>query len=127
MKGFLLLIVWFILWMWFIRGCEGAEVKLHWSANPISENVSEYRIYRDALLIAVSTGTSITVNLNPGDTVYLVAFNGQESEPSDPVTIPLPVKVTLWRSTNLMDKTHVAEFYFDRKEREFFSLTIETP
>ena len=27
--------------------------------------------------------------------------------------------------TNMVDKTPVAEFYFDRKDREFFSLTID--
>lgn len=111
-----------------VAKCSAAEYRLRWDVAPASEGVTQWRIYRvvgdGRTLLTTSTTPAATVSAEPGQTLALTAWNGEESEPAT-LTIPAMVRVTLWRSTNMVDKTPVAEFYFDRKDREFFSLTID--
>lgn len=113
-----------------VAKCSAAEYRLRWDVAPASEGVTEWRIYRivgdGRMLLTTSPTPTATVSAEPGHILALTAWNGQESEPAT-LTVPERVKVTLWRSTNMVDKAPVAEFYFDRKDRELFSLSIETP
>lgn len=113
-----------------IAKCSAAEYRLRWDAAPAIEGVTEWRVYRvsgtDRILLTTTTTPAATVSAEPGHTLALTAWNGQESEPAT-LAVPERVKVTLWRSTNMVDRTPVSAFYFDRKEREFFILSIETP
>lgn len=123
----------------------GAPVNLRWDANP-EQDIAGYRLYwgtesgfyEDSIVVQ-DTHYGVE-NLTAGTRYYFavqaINTDGVTSEMSDEVSyvVPTPpppvpqiVKVRLWRSENLIDKTTVAEFYFPKKASEFFGLAIETP
>lgn len=130
MKGFLIMILWIVAWWLLISKCTGAPVTVTWTKNA-EPDIAGYRVYVNGTEAGTTNATRLTIDAKTGDSVTVSAFNafleGPQSAPSVVKDAPKMVKVRLWRSTNLIDKTLVGEFYFDRKEREFFSLTIETP
>lgn len=136
MRGLFALVLWVGFWMFVISKCSAANVTVSWSKNA-EPDIIEYRVYRvtsgTPVQIATTPATSVKVEANVGDLVAVSAFNGfLEGELSVPTRIvekapPAMVKVKLWRTDNLLDNRPVAEFYFERKDKEFFFLTIETP
>ena len=136
MKGFFALVLWVGFWMFTISKCSAESVIVRWVKNP-EPDIIEYRVYRvDSgvpVQIASTSATSVNVEADVGDLVAVSAFNGfLEGELSVPTRIPekappAMVKVKLWRTDNLLDKRPVAEFYFERKNKEFIFLTVETP
>jgi hypothetical protein len=78
--------------------CSAFPAKLRWNANLPAENVTEYRIYKQLngapALIATVPATddpkqSTPIDVQGGEVLTVTAFNGFESEPSDPVTVPV--------------------------------------
>jgi hypothetical protein len=74
----------------------GFPAKLRWSANPPAENVTEYRVYKQIngapVLFATVPATveakqSAPIDVQGGEVLTVTAFNGFESEHSDPVTV----------------------------------------
>lgn len=73
-------------------------VIFQWDANPVEDNVTEYRVYSmDAqgqpTLLGTSTTTQMSADIPEGPGIFVVtAFNGLESAPSDPVSVNIPHK-----------------------------------
>jgi hypothetical protein len=84
--------------------CKGAEVKLLWNPNPITDAVTEYRIYRGIDLLARTADTSVIVDLpvDQRSTLSLRAVNSKgESDPAHLTLVPFTPRF----STNLRDWT----------------------
>jgi hypothetical protein len=99
--GFAITMLFFVLTS---SRCKGAEVKLLWNPNPVTDVVTEYRIYRGIDLIAKTSDTSVIVDL-PADqrsTLSLRAVNSKgESDPANLTLVPFTPRF----STNLRDWT----------------------
>lgn len=74
--------------------------KIRWDKNPAAENVTEYRIYQtiDGAKVLKQTipanqdaepKQSAPIEVNGGEVLTITAWNGFESEHSDPVTVPV--------------------------------------
>jgi hypothetical protein len=115
-----------------LKGCAyGAEVKLAWNANPASEQVEGYRLYRlgspNVLLATVPT-PSATVDVPVGALVAVSAYNtAGESALSEPVLVPLPlpkVKLTIQQSDDLKNWEDVQTIEVPKQEKQFFRIKI---
>lgn len=124
------MVVFITFWWMAISKCTGTPVTVTWTKNQ-EPDIKGYHVHVNGSLVLTSEKTGVVVEANPGDSITVSAFNEfLEGPQSSPWIVPKTlnmVKVRLWRSTNLIDKTLVAEFYFEKKDREFFNLTIETP
>lgn len=73
-------------------------VTFQWDPNPASDNVIEYRVYSiDAqgqpVIVGTSKSTQMPADIMEGPGTFVVtAYNGLESQPSDPVTVNVPHK-----------------------------------
>lgn len=75
-----------------------APVELEWDANPPADNVIRYQVVHartaplTPVMLTTSTTPAATVDLQPGDSVYVIAVNaaGIPSAPSNVVTVPFP-------------------------------------
>ena len=99
---------------------------LRWDKNPIEEGITEYRVYQIVdgnrvlkLTVPATQGPepkeSTPMELQGKEVLVVTAFNGFESEPSDPVTVPVkPSKpgvievVEIRVTTNTKDFTTLA-------------------
>jgi hypothetical protein len=105
-----------------------------WNANPASEQVEGYRLYRlgspNVLLATVPT-PSATVDAPVGALIAVSAYNtAGESALSEPVLIPLPlpkVKITIQQSDDLTNWEDVQTIEVPKQNAQFFRIKIETP
>lgn len=110
---------------------EAAKVDLSWDANPAAENVTRYHLFREdpatglKHFLAESTGTSATVDLEPGEHRLVAACENAHgwSAFSDPLVVwvvaalpapgaPMmarPARFFLQSSTNLTEWTDEIE------------------
>jgi len=69
-----------------------APLNLLWNPNAAADKVTEYRVYKldgtTRTLLAKTSTTKATLEVNGGETVIVTAFNGIESLPSAPVVLP---------------------------------------
>lgn len=76
-----------------IATSSAAPLSLLWNPNRPADKVTEYRVYKvegtTRTLLAKTSTTRATLEVNGGETVVVTAFNGIESSPSAPVTLPL--------------------------------------
>lgn len=76
--------------------CFARDVTISWDANPPEDNVTEYRVYLEDKaivgkfdVIATVSDLSAVITIPNGlQTVFVTAFNGLESLPSDSLNIP---------------------------------------
>jgi len=79
--------------------CAGREITVAWDANPASDNVTGYKVYKEKVLnsgafeeiIDVKNVTQAKLDFDDSETTIIVtAYNeaGLESLPSEPLTIP---------------------------------------
>lgn len=79
--------------------CQAFPAKLKWNRNP-EPDISEYRIYQvidgvpvlKQTVIPAAEGDKITsqpIDMESGQVYTVTAYNGFESEHSDPVTVPV--------------------------------------
>lgn len=133
--------------IWLVSKCSGAEVTIGWNAPPnaAAENITAYRVYRVSstphVLLGVSDKTHLTVLAEPGDRLSVAAYNGIESDLSQPITIPgtppippddptpapVMVKIHVYQVTDLKTRKTLATLYVKKEDADFFQLGIETP
>jgi acetaldehyde dehydrogenase (acetylating) len=86
-------LVYLSIFAFLFRPMMAAPITLEWDANPPSEQIDGYRLYRviadsQSEVLAEVSSTEATVDLEQGDTVFVPAFRGtEESQPSAPLTI----------------------------------------
>lgn len=73
-------------------------VTFQWDPNPVSDNVTEYRVYsmdaqNQPTLLGTTASTQMPADISEGPGTFVVtAYNGFESQPSDPVSVNVPHK-----------------------------------
>lgn len=96
-----------ILFFLSLVSSSAMDVTLTWAANPATEKVTEYRIYKlsgttkTLLTSSVTTTTKITVA--GGESIIVTAFNGIESDPSTAIVIPTIAKPTPPASVKIVE------------------------
>ena len=86
-------LIYLSIFAFLFRPMMAEPVGLEWDANPPSEQVEGYRLYRvlsdeESELLTQVPSTTAIVELNQGDTVFVTAYRGtEESQPSQPLTI----------------------------------------
>jgi hypothetical protein len=88
----------FIL-LFFPLSLVARDVSIAWNANPATDEVTEYRVWLKAgttfsvIKTVPGTTTATTISVPDGkQVVFVTAFNGLESDPSDTLTIPVKPK-----------------------------------
>jgi len=112
--------------------CQGREVTVRWRANPVSEEVVGYRVWRGDTVLADVATTSATVEAETGDVLTLTAYSMfKESPKSIPYLVPPPtppdkvVRVSVETSHDMKAWATLIQFDLDRERASFFRLKIE--
>lgn len=101
-------------------------VSLAWNANPSTENVSTYRVWRGGnVLVGTSATPAATFDLNTGDRITVSAVNSfGESLQSAAVIIPPPPDM-IQRSEDLVTWVDVAPI--PKADKQFIRIKITPP
>lgn len=111
-----------------VARADGSSITVEWNSNPPNENVSSYKVLINGGIALTTSYTIAIVDAFPGDEISIVANNGADSDPSDPITVmaiePRAVHVVLQSSGDLKAWKDVSTFYFNHNQKMFYRLMV---